>query len=74
MLPFETKGGYVSEDDAIMQLIEKLREASEAAYRVSHINKHYNNTVRGEGFRTMGQNLEQMAKIALTFATKAGHA
>jgi hypothetical protein len=71
---YPTKGGVVSEDDAIMLLIEKLREASEAAYQVSHINKHYNNTVRGEGFRRMGQNLEQMSKIALTFATKSGHA
>jgi hypothetical protein len=71
---YETKAGIASEDDAIMKLIEHLREASEAAYQVSHINNHYNHTSRGAGFRQIGQKLEEMTKIALTFATKAGHA
>jgi hypothetical protein len=71
---YETKGGAPSEDDAIMELIEHLRQASEAAYKISHINNHYNHTSRGEGFRQIGLKLEQMTKVALTFATKAGHA
>jgi hypothetical protein len=73
-MTYETKGGVVSEDDAIMQLIEHLRESSEAAYRVSHINNQYKHTTRAEGFRQIGQRLEEMTKIALTFATRAGHA
>jgi hypothetical protein len=68
-LRYETKAGVVSEDDQIMVMIEKLREASEAAYQVGHINNYHNRTERGEGFKRMGQKLEEMAKIALKFAT-----
>jgi len=68
-LRYETKAGTVSEDDQIMVMIEKLREASEAAYQIGHINNAHNRTTRGEGFRRMGQKLEEMAKIALNFAT-----
>jgi len=69
-LRYETKGGVVSEDDQIMVMIEKLREASEAAYQISHINNHHNRTTRGEGFQQMAKRLEEMAKIALSFAMK----
>jgi hypothetical protein len=67
---YETKGGVVSEDDAIMQLVEKVREASEAAYRAAHISNSHNRTERGAGFLKMGQNLEEMAKIIIRFATR----
>jgi hypothetical protein len=70
-VPYETKGGTVSEDDQIMIMIEKLREASEAAYQIGHINNAAARTMRGEGFRRMGEKLEEMAKLALTFATQS---
>ena len=69
ILRYETKAGVVSEDDQIMVMIEKLREASEAAYQIGHINNAHQQTIRGEGFKRMGQKLEEMAKIALKFAT-----
>jgi len=68
-LRYETKGGVVSEDDQIIIMIEKLREASEAAYQIGHINNAHHQTIRGEGFKRMAQKLEEMAKIALKFAT-----
>ena len=69
-VPYETKGGVVSEDDAIMQLTEKLREASELAYQAAHINNAHDKTERGEGFKKVGQNLEQMAQVVIRFATR----
>jgi hypothetical protein len=70
---YETKAGVPSEDDAIMELVEHLRLASEAAYKVSHINNHYNHTSRGEGFRKIGESLEMITKRTLAFVTGAGH-
>ena len=72
MIPFETKGGQISEDDMIMQLVEKLRESTELAYRIGHYNNGHNRTDRGDGFKKFGQNFEQASKLVLMFANQAG--
>jgi hypothetical protein len=72
-LPYETKAGIASEDDAITQLTEKLREASELAYQASHINNAHQRTDRGEGFKQVGLRLEKMAQIVIQLATAGRH-
>ena len=72
MIPFETKGGQVSEDDMIMQLVEKLRESSELAYRIGHYNNGHHRSERGDGFKRFGENFERASKLVLGFANAAG--
>jgi hypothetical protein len=70
MIPFETKGGTVSFDDCITLATEKLREASELLLRAGHIENSHNRTDRGEWFKKIGMNLEQTAKLTISFANQ----
>ena len=72
MTPFETKAGTPSEDDMIMQLVEKLRESTDLAYGISHLNNAKNRTDRGAGFGQFGKRFEQAAKLVLSFANQSG--
>ena len=68
-LPYETKGGTFAEGEAFAQLTEYLRLAAEAAYAIGHHNNMHNNTVRGDGFRGVGDVLERVRRTVTTFAT-----
>jgi len=73
MMPFETKGGVVIFDDCITQATEKLREASELLLRAGHIENSHNRTDRGEWFKKIGTNLEQTAKLTISFANQSAN-
>jgi len=72
-LPYETKGGNFSEGETFAQLTEYLRLASEAAYVLGHYNKENHDTVRGEGFLHVGQNLEKTRELITNLATRSRH-
>ena len=69
MTRFEAKGGYFSEGDTFARLVERLSLAAEDCYAIGHHRKENGDTVRGDGFLRIGQNLEKMRLLVTQFAT-----
>jgi hypothetical protein len=69
-LPYETRGGTISEADTYMQLIEHLRLAAEAAYTLGHYKKANDDELVGQGFLGVGQMLDRTCKVVTDLATK----
>ena len=72
MTRFESKGGYFSEGDTFAELTSVLRRAEELCYMIGHHSKENGDTVRGDGFLRVGQQLEKTRDIVTKFATAAG--
>ena len=68
-LPYETKGGNVSEADTFAQLLEYLRMAQEAAYTLGHLRKANDDEVTGQGFIAVGEMFKPIIKNITTLAT-----
>ena len=71
-LPFETKGGYFSRDDAIMRAVEHDRKAAEEYYALGHYYKLQGNHSLGDMWLQLGKKFEEAAKLTLMLATKGG--
>jgi hypothetical protein len=71
-LPYETKGGYVSEGETFSQLTEYLRLAEECCYTICHLARANDDNVRGNGFMDIGQRLAKMRDLVTTFTTSRG--
>jgi hypothetical protein len=71
-LPYETKGGYVSEGETFSQLTEHLRLAEECCYTISHLARGNDDHIRADGFLRSGQNLAKMRELITTFTTSRG--
>jgi len=70
-LRYETKGGNFSEGETFAQLTEYLRLASEACYVLGHYSKENYDTIRGEGFLKVGQNIEKTRELVTAIATSS---
>jgi hypothetical protein len=70
-LRYETKGGNFSEGETFAQLTEYLRLASEACYVLGHHSKENHDTIRGDGFLKVGQNLEKVRELVTNLATRS---
>lgn len=68
-LHLETTHGDVSESVTYSQLIEFLRKGAEACYTLGHLRKACDDTITGEGFLKVGQNLERTVELVTQLAT-----
>lgn len=70
-LPYETRGGYISEADTFAQLLEHLRLAEEGAYMLGHLYKAQGDDMRGQGFLAIGE-MFKLTQVNITnMATKS---
>jgi len=69
-LPYETKAGEFSEAESILQLIEHLRLAAEAAYSVGHFRKANDDLLTGQMFLAYGQAFEKACEMISRTATR----
>jgi hypothetical protein len=70
-LPYETKGGALSEAETFAQLLEYLRMAEEACYTLGHWFKAQDDELKGQGFLAVGQMLDLTGKNVTRLATKS---
>ncbi len=70
-LPYETKGGSVSEADTFAQLLEYLRMAEEACYTIGHLRKANDDSLSGDSWIVVGQMLRKMLYNITQLATSS---
>lgn len=70
-LPYETRGGQISEADTFSQLLEHLRLAEEAAYTLGHLSKMQGDDLRGQGFLAIGEMFKLTIINVTNLATKS---
>lgn len=68
-LPYETKAGNFAEAETLMQLIEHLRLAAEAAYMIGHHRKENGDLLVGQMFLANGEAYENACKFMTRMAT-----
>ena len=69
-LPYETRGGYVSEADTFSQLLEHLRLAEEGCYLLGHLRKAQDDKLLGQGWLAIGEMLKMTQTNITNLATR----
>ena len=69
-LPYETKGGNLSEGDTVAQLTENIRLVIEGFYTLAHYRKAQGKSESGEQFLSIGKKMEELLKLTIMLATK----
>jgi hypothetical protein len=72
-LPYETKGGHISESETFAQLIEYLRMSQECCYVLGHYRKAQDDELIGTGWLAVGEMLKKVQEQVTSLATKRLH-